>query len=58
MYGWSNGWYWFTVKLLGLLISAFAGMQGASFWFDALQKITNIRLSGKKPIDNNNLAVG
>ena len=58
MFGWSNGWYWITVKLLGLLISAFAGMQGASFWFDALQKITNIRLSGKKPIDNNNLAVG
>ena len=39
------------LKLLGLLITAVAVTQGAPFWFDMLQKLVNIRLSGKKPGD-------
>ena len=44
---------WFTTpfwtKLLGLAISVFALSLGAPFWFDALNKITNIRSGGPKP---------
>jgi len=36
-------------KLLGLIITAIAVSQGAPFWFDLLQKLVNLRLSGKKP---------
>ena len=39
-------WGW-TVKILGLLISAFAAMQGAPFWFDLLRKVLNIRGKSK-----------
>ena len=39
-------WVW---KVLGLLITAAALMMGAPFWFDALQKIMNVRSSGGKP---------
>ncbi len=53
--GWvkPNGWpadrqgeIW---KVLGLLVTALALMMGAPFWFDALQKIMNIRGTGDKP---------
>jgi len=37
------------LKFLGLIITAVAVTQGAPFWFDTLQKLVNIRLSGKKP---------
>lgn len=36
-------------KLVGLLITAFASSQGASFWFDILKKIINVRFSGFNP---------
>ena len=43
-----SGW----AKLAGILITAFAGMQGGPFWFDILQKLVNMRAAGKKPDEN------
>ena len=43
-----TGW---LIKLLGFLITAVAGSQGSSFWFDILKKIINVRLAGLKPAD-------
>jgi hypothetical protein len=40
---------WWLMKLVGLLITAFAVSQGAPFWFDMLNKVTNLRGSGKPP---------
>ncbi len=37
------------VKLLGWILSGVAISMGASFWFEALSKIINIRNAGKKP---------
>jgi hypothetical protein len=37
------------MKLLGLLLTTLAVMLGAPFWFDLLNKITNIRGTGAKP---------
>ena len=54
----SNGWFWLMEKSVGFLLTALAGAQGSSFWFDALQKFANVRLSGKKPIDDNLTSVG
>ncbi|KQW43338.1 MULTISPECIES: hypothetical protein [unclassified Roseateles] len=34
---------------LGWLVTALAGMLGAPFWFDLLQKLTNLRGTGPKP---------
>ena len=51
---WTNaprGWGW-PAKLAGIAITALAGMQGAPFWFDMLQKLVNLRAAGKKPEDN------
>jgi hypothetical protein len=39
---------WIT-KSFGLLITVFAVMVGAPFWFDLLQKLVNLRGSGAKP---------
>ena len=36
-------------KIIGILISAFAVSQGAPFWFDMLNKVTNLRANGKPP---------
>lgn len=33
-------WYAFPLKLLGWLVTGFAGAQGAPFWFDVLKKLT------------------
>lgn len=38
-----------TTKIGGLLITVFAVMVGAPFWFDLLQKLVNLRGSGSKP---------
>ncbi|MCS7011734.1 MAG: hypothetical protein NZL98_10220 [Anaerolineales bacterium] len=38
-------------KFLGILITAFASSQGASFWFDVLKKIINVRFSGLNPTE-------
>jgi hypothetical protein len=40
------GW---LIKLAGILISGAAASPGASFWFDILKKIINVRLSGVNP---------
>ncbi|MGQ0814300.1 MAG: hypothetical protein ACT4O1_07520 [Gemmatimonadota bacterium] len=40
---------WAGSKLLGLLITALAVSLGAPFWFDMLNKIVNIRSSGRAP---------
>jgi len=37
------------VKLAGFVISAFAVMLGAPFWFDLLKKIVPVRMTGMKP---------
>jgi hypothetical protein len=39
---------WAT-KLIGILMTVLAISQGAPFWFDALQKIVNLRLAGEAP---------
>ena len=50
--GWENcecdGWGWVT-KILGLLLTTFAIFMGAPFWFDVLNKISNLRSTGAKP---------
>ncbi len=38
-------------KILGIMITGFAVSQGAPFWFDMLNKLTNIRSSGQPPKD-------
>jgi hypothetical protein len=35
---------------LGWVVTALAGMLGAPFWFDLLQKLTNLRGTGPKPV--------
>jgi hypothetical protein len=41
-----TGW---LIKLVGILISGVAASPGASFWFDILKKIINVRLTGVNP---------
>jgi hypothetical protein len=41
-----TGWF---IKLIGILLSGIAASPGASFWFDMLKKIINVRLSGVNP---------
>jgi hypothetical protein len=41
-----DGW---LLKILGLLISAFAASMGAPFWFDTLSKFINLRGAGTPP---------
>jgi hypothetical protein len=41
-----TGW---LIKFVGILLSGIAASPGASFWFDLLKKIINIRLSGTNP---------
>lgn len=36
-------------KIIGILITALAVAQGAPFWFDLLNKVVNLRGSGKEP---------
>lgn len=37
------------IKLSGLLLTAFATTLGAPFWFDAMNKLVNLRLNGSPP---------
>lgn len=46
----SNSWLWTFTKLLGVVMTALAAMQGSSFWFDVLVKIVNVRGAGIKPV--------
>lgn len=39
-------------KILGLLFSIVAGVVGAPFWFDILNKVVSLRSSGAKPEDD------
>jgi hypothetical protein len=41
-----TGW---LLKLAGILISGVAASPGASFWFDVLKKVINVRLTGANP---------
>jgi hypothetical protein len=48
--GWHYGdWDNFWAKITGLFISAVAGSLGAPFWFDALNRLVNLRATGPKP---------
>jgi len=42
-------WPAFMAKLFGWILSGLAISMGAAFWFEALNKIINIRNAGKKP---------
>lgn len=42
----TQGWEWF-LKALGLLLSIAAISQGAPFWFDVLNRLTNLRAATK-----------
>jgi hypothetical protein len=41
---------------IGILISSIAVAMGAPFWFDLLNKIVNLRLTGSPPPDSRQLA--
>jgi hypothetical protein len=43
-----RGWGW-ALAILGWLITGFAVSFGAPFWFDVLNKISNLRAAGVKP---------
>lgn len=60
MLGWHNdlikkpdgnywGWGDWTERLIGWLLTVLALSLGAPFWFDMLNKITNVRFAGKSP---------
>ncbi len=49
-----TGW---LIKLAGILISGMAASPGASFWFDLLKKIINVRLTGINPSELKTKAV-
>lgn len=42
-----------VLHFLGLFITALAGALGSPFWFDLLNTMVNVRLSGPKPIPRN-----
>jgi len=48
-----GGFYW-VLKIVGLLVTAFAVSFGSTFWFEMLGKLVNMRLAGKKPKGNGN----
>ncbi len=40
-----------STKMLGILFTALATMQGAPYWFDILKKLINVRSSGVNPAE-------
>lgn len=40
---------WIIARFFGLLLTTFAVALGAPFWFDVLNRVSNIRASGKPP---------
>jgi len=44
-----HNWPQMLLKLLGILVSSFAILMGAPFWFDLLNRIINLRISGDPP---------
>lgn len=50
--GWTNfGQEISVMKIVGILITAFAVSQGAPFWFDLLNKVTNLKWGAKTPAE-------
>ena len=47
--GSEDWWLWLGAKLPGLVVTMLAISLGAPFWFDVLQKFTNIRAAGQRP---------
>jgi len=45
---WGDVWGW-IVKFFGLVVSGFAAMQGAPFWFDILRKLVGFREKTQPP---------
>lgn len=45
---WGDFWGW-IIKLFGLVVSGFAAMQGAPFWFDILRKLVGFREKTQPP---------
>ncbi len=41
-------WGWLS-KIIGILLSGLAAMQGAPFWFDVLRRLVNLRSAGPLP---------
>lgn len=40
---------WWLLKLFGLALTAFATTLGAPFWFDAMNNLINLRMTGSRP---------
>jgi hypothetical protein len=48
-----GGWIGFLLrKLIGMAVTVIAIMMGAPFWFDVLNKISNLRGVGKRPAES------
>ena len=47
---------WLVRKIPGLLVTMFAIALGAPFWFDILNRVSNIRASGRLPASTNTTA--
>lgn len=45
----SDNFGWWLKKVLGIVMTGLAVSQGAPFWFDLLNKITNLRSTGRPP---------
>ncbi len=41
--------FWWLKKIIGIMITGFAVSQGAPFWFDLLNRVTNLRSAGNPP---------
>ena len=46
----SNIFFLLVAKIIGLTATVLAIMMGAPFWFDVLNKVSNLRSSGTKPV--------
>jgi hypothetical protein len=47
--GWWNSLSIFFLKIIGLILTAFALQLGSNYWFDLLNKAVNLRATGIKP---------
>jgi hypothetical protein len=46
-----ESWNWFWIKIFGWIISGAASGQGATYWFDILKRLVNVRSTGNNPDD-------
>jgi hypothetical protein len=61
LFGWPSPFGWSDItlaKIAGLLLTWFAVLLGAPFWFDILKRIVPVRLSGTKPAPSDAAAAG